>query len=189
MDKHHWLSFAKVGIFDIETSDLKADVGLCLSWCLKQRGKKHIHSCIITKDELLSDDVDRRVVQEFIDSIKQYDVIVGYYSTQFDLTFMRTRSLMLGLEFPAYGSILHHDLYYTARSKLNLHSKRLDSLAKAFGTKDQKSSVDLSVWGRARYGDKKALKYVDEHCRKDILVLEELFELLIPFVKLTKKSI
>jgi uncharacterized protein YprB with RNaseH-like and TPR domain len=102
---------------------------------------------------------------------------------------MRTRSLILGVPFPEYGEILHYDVYFTAKSKLKLHSKRLDSVAKALGCSHSKTEVLISEWQKARWGDKEALEYIVEHNVEDVYVLEEVYDKLRPFVKVTRKSL
>ena len=185
----HWLDNSAVTFLDIETTDFSADIGVMLSWAIKYPGEDKVYSDVVTKNELFEGKMDRRIVESLIEEIKKADALVTYFGTGFDNTFMRTRALILDIPFPAYGSIYHYDVYFTARSKLKLHSKRLDSVAKALGCKHQKTPVDISVWQKARWGDKKALNYIVEHNKGDVYVLEEVYEKLRPFVQVTRKSI
>lgn len=185
----HWMDESAVSFLDIETTDFSADIGIMLSWAIKYPGDDKVVSDVITKKELFDGKMDRRIVTSLIEEIKRADALVTYFGTGFDNTFMRTRALILDIPFPAYGSIYHYDVYFTARAKLKLHSKRLDSVAKALGCKHQKTPVDISVWQKARWGDEKSLDYIVEHNVKDIFVLEEVYDKLRPFVKVTRKSI
>ena len=184
-----WLDESKVAFLDIETTDFSADIGIMLSWAIKFPGADEVISDVITKKELFNGTFDRRICQSLVDEIKKIDVIVTYFGTGFDNVFLRTRCLILGIDFPVYGSIKHYDVYYTARSKLKLHSKRLDSVAKALGCSSQKTPVDISEWQKARWGNKESLGYVLEHNRLDVFVLEEVYNKLRPFVKVMRKSI
>src|SRR3990167_1018040 len=69
--------------------------------------------------------------------------------------------------------------------------EKADAVITYFGTgfDSQKSPVDISVWQKARWGDKNALGYVLEHNELDVHVLEEVYNKLRDFVKVTRKSI
>ena len=184
-----WLDNSRVAVIDIETTDFNADIGIMLSWASKTIGEDGIRSDLITKAELFNESFDRRLVESLIEEIKGHDALVTYFGTGFDNTFMRTRALIMNIPFPVYGSISHYDVYFTARSKLKLHSKRLDSVARALNCRVQKTPVDISVWQKARWGNPQALKYVLDHNRADVEVLEEVYHKLRPFVKVQKRSI
>ena len=184
----HWLDYENAIILDIETTDFSADIGIMLSWAIKPVGGKVV-SDVITKEELFNGKFDQRICRSLVSELEKADAVITYFGTGFDNVFLRTRCLILGIDFPLYGTIHHYDVYYTARSKLKLHSKRLDSVAKALGCDSQKTPVDISVWQKARWGDKAALDYVLEHNELDVLVLEEVYNKLRDFVKVTKKSI
>jgi len=184
----HWLDYEHAIILDVETTDFSADIGIMLSWAIKPVGGKVI-SDVITREELFNGQLDRRICKSLVAELEKADAVITYFGTGFDNVFLRTRCLILGIDFPAYGTIYHYDVYYTAKSKLKLHSKRLDSVAKALGCESQKSPVDISVWQKARWGDKNALGYVLEHNELDVHVLEEVYNKLRDFVKVTRKSI
>ena len=184
----HWLDYENAIILDLETTDFSADIGIMLSWAIKPVGGKVV-SDVITKEELFNGKFDQRICRSLVSELEKADAVITYFGTGFDNVFLRTRCLILGIDFPLYGTIHHYDVYYTARSKLKLHSKRLDSVARALGCDSQKTPVDISVWQKARWGDKAALDYVLEHNELDVLVLEEVYNKLRDFVKVTKKSI
>ena len=185
----HWLNDEKVAFFDIETTNFNADIGIMLSWALKYVGDKKVYSDIITKKEIMDGRLDRRIVLSLLAELRKTDVVVGYYSTGFDIPFLRTRCLILDIPFPAYGSLNHYDCYYTARAKLKLHSKRLASVADALHCNNEKTPVKIAVWQKAQYGDPTALKYVLDHNKADVLVLEEVYDRLRKFVQIMRKSI
>jgi uncharacterized protein YprB with RNaseH-like and TPR domain len=133
--------------------------------------------------------MDRRLCESLVKELENVDVVATYFGTGFDNVFIRTRCLILDTYFPTYGTLSHYDVYFTAKSKLKLHSKRLDSVAKALGCKTQKTPVDIAVWQKARWGDEEALGYVLEHNELDTVVLEEVYNKLRPFVKITRRSI
>lgn len=162
-----------IGYFDIETTDLKADIGIILSWAIKERDKGIVKSACITKEEIVNGDFDRRVVAEMVDAMKEYDTLVTYYGTRFDIPYARTRALEYKFAFPTYRELSHKDLYYQVRRALQLHRNSLKAATKYFGIAG-KTDIDISVWRKARYGDEKALQYVFKHNIADVRILERL---------------
>lgn len=187
-DEPHWTEAENVAFFDLETSHLKANIGILLSWAFKLRDGGVVYD-VITKKDITSGVMDKRIVKSFLAAIQPLDVLVGYYSTKFDVPFIRTRALMLGIPFPTFGQKFHHDVYYTAKWKLDLHSNRLDVVGAALGCNSKKTFLDISIWQKAQYGDRKCLDYVLEHNKADVKLLEEVFEKMVPFIKMQRRSL
>lgn len=162
----------RIGYFDIETDNLNADFGTVLSWCVKLKDDK-VTSSVVTKKELFNGTSDKRLVKEFVEEIRKYKIILGYYSTNFDLPFMRAKALHYGLDFPEYGELYHWDLYYTVKSKLKISRKSLDNACDYLNIKG-KTPIDKGVWRRAKYGNPLDLAKVLEHNIGDVNILEEL---------------
>lgn len=162
----------RVGYFDIETDNLNADFGTMLSWVIKEKDGAY-HYDVITKDDLFSGVYDKRIVESFLKELKRYDIIMGYYSTGFDLPFVRAKALHYELPFPGYGDIYHWDLYYTVRNKLKISRKSLDN-ACDFLNIPGKTQIDKSCWRKGKYGDEESLAYILDHNLADCKILEEL---------------
>lgn len=178
----------KIGFLDIETSNLKANFGIILCWCiLDEKGK--IYEDVITKKDVLSGKEDTRVIQSCIDNMLKFDRLVGHYSTYFDIPFVRTRALIQGLTFPSQGKLFHTDVWKMARSKLCLHSNRQDVIAESLQGKTVKTRISHPAWRKAMMGNEEAAAEVLDHCRKDVIDLKKNFDSLLPFVKLTRASI
>lgn len=171
------LNKLRIGYLDIESSNLNADFGYMLSWCIKTRGKNEILEACINKKEIFDGILDRRILEELLKALDQYDVLYTHWGAdrRFDLPFIRTRAFRHGLErrLPVRGEKFIMDTWPIARNKLRLHSNRLDSIAQAVGIKNvKKTPLDASVWVPAALGDEKALNYVLTHNRHDVLILE-----------------
>jgi len=164
----------RIGYFDIETDNLNADFGTVLSWCIKQKGGE-IKYDVVTKEELFNGDLDRRVVNSFVEELKQYNIIIGYYSALFDGPYMRAKALHYGIPFPGYGDLYHWDLYFTVKSKLKISRKSLDNACDYLGIVG-KTPIDKDFWRKAKYGDKESLDYVLDHNKGDVVILEELHD-------------
>lgn len=177
----------RIGYLDIETDGLDADFGTMLSWCIKERGGVTVYSTI-TRDELFNGIVDKRLVSDLIDAMREYKILVGYNSDWFDIPYIRTKALHYNLEFPEYGEIYTWDLYYTARSKLRLSRKSLANVCDYLNIPG-KTNIDKEVWRRAKYGNEKALKQVLSHNVADVVITEKLHDKLSFSRKWLRKSI
>lgn len=178
----------KIGFLDIEASNLKANFGVCLCWCILSDDDT-LYEDWITLEDIQEGIEDRRAIQTAVDTMKKFDRICGHYSTYFDLPFLRTRALIQDVEFPGYGEIYHTDVWRMAKKSLCLHSNRQDCVSEAILGSSVKTRIDVKAWRQSLIGDKKAMEEVVDHCRKDVTDLKKNFYRLLPFVKLTKSSI
>ena len=181
-----WIDKEVIGFLDIEVSNLKADVGYILSWALRVNGETK--SAVITKREIFNGSLDKRIIKELLKELALVDTVVTYYGSRMDLPFIRTRSLINGLDFPIQGLIRHIDLYYQVKYKLQLHRNSLDAACSIFELKD-KTRFDVSIWQRAALGDKACLAEILNHNIIDVELTENLFNQIKKFGKFTRKSI
>lgn len=175
--KNSWIlenrSFA---FFDLETWNLEADFGEILCACIKPRGQP---SKVFVQN---GKEGDKKIVRDVISSLHQYDYIVTWYGTGFDLPYLSSRAAIVR-EGPV-GYIRHLDLFYHAKFRLKLASNRLGAVAEALKGHTTKTRVLGPVWTGAVRGDKKALEEVVEHCLEDVAELENIFERLAPSINL-----
>lgn len=177
----------RIGYFDIETDNLTADFGTMLSWCIKEKGGV-IYYDTITKDDLFSGVLDRRIVENLVNTLKGFDIIITYFGTKFDLPFARAKALHYNIDFPEYGDIFHFDIYYTVKSTLKLSRNSLDNACDYLGIKG-KTPISKDVWRMAKYGDPNALKEVLIHNEGDVVILEQLHDKLEFSKKWIRRSI
>jgi len=178
----------KIGYLDIEATGLEADYHHILSYVIKTRDKKEYYQGIITQEELLKLQFDKRVCKKLLKDMLRYDVLITFYGTGYDIPFIRARCLKWGLEFAQFGMVKHKDLYYMSRRLLKLHRKSLEVAANFLGIKG-KDHVLGDVWMAARVGDAKALKYVLSHNITDAEITEKLHKKLEAYDKGLIKSI
>jgi uncharacterized protein YprB with RNaseH-like and TPR domain len=178
----------RIGHLDIEASNLDADYGIMLSYSIKSHKKDKIYKDVITKKDL-NNDLDKRIVQNCINDMLKFDRLVTFYGTKFDLPFIRSRALILGIDFPNYQSILHTDMYYYARHKLKLSSNRLENVSRNLVGETNKTRIDSKNWIGALQGNKKCLDYILNHNIKDVIDLEKVYDKLINYGKLNDRSI
>lgn len=176
--KNEWLLANKrIVFFDIETFDLAADFGLVMVGCVKDRGGS-------TQTFVAHGDKDEReCLLATRAALEDADYVCTYYGTRFDLPYLNTR-LLLNDERPV-DKIRHIDLYYTARFKLRLNRNRLQNLEEAFQLGTSKTRIVPGIWRRALQGDQEALDYIADHCRRDVIILEDAFNKLVGFINLS----
>lgn len=183
----HLLEDYRIGYFDIESDGLKADFATMLSWCIKERDGD-IYYDVVSKKDFSNGTYDQRIIKSAIDTMNKFKIICGYYSTKYDIPFLRSKALHYGIEFPEYGSVYHYDVYYTVKAKLCLSRSSLDAACDYLNI-EGKTPLSRNVWRKAKYGDKDALLSVLEHNKYDVIILEELHKKLESSRKWMKRSV
>lgn len=178
----------RIGYFDIESGGLTANFDYMLTWVIKTRDKEEYKTGCISVVDINNYTLDKRILKELIEALKDYDEIVTYYGTRFDIPFIRTRAMMHKLNFLPFGALKHKDCYFMVKFKMRLHRNSLDSACAALGIKG-KNHIKGNYWMRAKLGDPVALTYVLDHNRKDCQILEQLHKRLEEYVKDQSKSI
>ena len=174
-------------VFDLETSDLSADSGIILCGVIKSSEQKK--EIIFRSDELNKDWAkgrrgnDKETTKRILDVLKNHDVLVAHNGTRFDLPFLRTRALRWGLDPLKEVKIV--DPLSLAWRKLRLKSNRLGSLQDYLGVGVKKTPLDMSLWMRAILdGDAEAMDAIVHHCVMDVRVLEGVFNVVKPYVRI-----
>jgi len=196
--KHNYLSHygcfhppiapERIGFFDIETSNLDANFGIMLSYAILDGTDGTITGSVISAGDIAKakpGQEDRRITQLCIADLQRFDRIVGYYSKRFDVPYVRTRALIDHLPFPAWGSIIHTDLYDVIKRKFKLHSNRLENACRVLLGTTNKTHIDTTFWRGGVRGDSKSLKYIWDHNTADVVDLKALYDKTIEFVNLT----
>ena len=165
---------AKILIWDIEASNLKADFGVVLAFGYKWYGEGDVVvKCLDDYPRFRRNRTDDSVLlKDMYEVLCSADMWVTYYGTRFDVRFVQSRLLCHGIGI--LPPIPHLDLYYQAK-KLALHSYRLGSLGEFLGLQTEKTPLAGTTWLRAIAGDREAMEYVREHCARDVALLEEAY--------------
>lgn len=162
---------------DIETSNLKADYGIVLTWCIKPIGGDVI-SDVITPSDIRkgrNGDEDRRIVRSCIDTCLKFDKIVTYFGKRFDVPYLRARALHMDESFPYFGSIHHVDVFDIVKHRFCMSRKSQEVACRFLLNHTDKTHFDGSIWRDAARGQKAALAKVLEHNIYDVNDLEKLY--------------
>jgi len=158
-----------------------------LSYCIKRRGGEVLKRPIRPVD-IKSHRFDRTLCEQFLEDLRDFDRLVTYYGTGYDIPFLRTRCLFHNLDFPPIGSIFHTDLYFSVRSKLKLHRNRLEVACDMFSIPSKGHRLTPQVWQKSQAGCEKSIAYVLQHNVEDVESLEKLWDKLHGHFRLNKTS-
>jgi len=182
----------RIGYIDIETSNLDANYGLILTYCILDDETNEILEKKIDIKDLRNGTLDKNICKQLIKDMMQFDILKGYYSTKFDIPFIRSRSLKWKLNFPIFKAIDHKDIYYMVKRLLKLNSYRLEVVTQFLGIAG-KNHVDGDSWMKAVMCDGKqqeeAIDYILDHNRRDVKILKRTDYTLMDFDKGVVKSI
>ncbi len=187
-NRNEWTKLERIAFFDIEASNLKANIGNMISYALKPLGEPVRYNQWTRREAIDRNRLDRRLMIDLIEDLQDVDLLVTYYGTGFDNKFIRTRAMMLRLPgFPEFGQIKHFDLYYAVRGNLALYNNRLATATAALGI-EGKTPLPATIWTDARLGYPDAMKEIKTHNVEDVKILEELYIEMLPHVKIIRKS-
>ncbi len=167
--------------FDIESTGLNATFGtiLCIGYKWSHKPKVHIPTILdYSKQDFLD---DKGLVKAFAAEYEKADFAVGHYASRFDIPMIQSKLLRYGL--PPLAPVPLVDTWRVARDTFKFHSNRLATIEGFLGLPHSKTPISFDDWLQAAHGSRKALKQVVEHCRQDILVLEDAFHRMRPWMK------
>lgn len=124
---------------------------------------------------------EKRLLVDVSSRLLDSDVWLTHYGTWYDNVFVNTRLLYHRL--PVLPpNFAHLDTWKIARNRLKLRNNRLITISEFLGTKAEKDAIKPEQWLRALGGHRPSMDYIVEHCRKDVVVLTEVYERLKPLV-------
>ena len=172
----------KILSWDIEASNLAADFGIifCVGFKEVGKGKPKVFS-LLDYDETDVVKAERLLLQDVSRELLTADVWLTHYGTWFDIPFVNSRLLWHKLPVlpPTFA---HIDTWKISRNRLKLSSNRLATIQNFLGTEDTKNAIKPLMWVRALGGHRPSMRYIVEHCRRDVLVLEEAYRRIRPLV-------
>jgi uncharacterized protein YprB with RNaseH-like and TPR domain len=181
----------RIGFLDIESNHLKANFGHVISYCIIDNFGKTWGRVLSPKEVRDWNILDKKLMQEFSNNVNEFDKLVVYYGRDYrmDIPFLRSRCLKHGVDFPLYKSIKVTDLYDICKSKLSLHSCRLQNVCDFLGIPSKTHKLDVDLWVRANKGDPESLKHIWEHNVEDCMSTKSAYERLAPYVANRNTSI
>lgn len=181
-------------VFDIETAPVKANLwranqeyvphemvdadSFVICWSAKWYGGREVASDIVTPAEA-KDRYDARVVASLAEMMREAELYIAHNGSRFDLPRINGRLMVLEQEPLTPGRMI--DTLTLARRSFDLPYNKLDYLA-AILFNDHKLRTEFDLWRRCVLGDEAALRRMLKYNRKDVTLLERVFDRMKPYV-------
>jgi len=191
-------SYAKILIFDIETAPAKSYIWgawnqnpgsnldmiqadwFVLTWSAKWLFDDKILNAKLTPKEALEED-DSRIVKSMWELFNEADIVVAHNAKKFDIKKLNSRFLI-----HEYGPPLPYQVIDTlihARKRFAMISNKLDWLARELGLEGKLSHRGVKRWDDCVKGNQQALDDMSKYNDQDVLVLEEVYLKMRPWIK------
>ena len=150
---------------------------ICLAW--KWLGEEEVYFAAEWKPG-----GHTKMVEKAHAVLDEADYVVGWNSKNFDCKHLRTEFIKAGLTPPAPHKDL--DLMLTARRNFGFMSNRLSYVAQELGAGQKLETGGAALWRTLRYGKgaelKEAQRLMEQYNKQDVLLTEELYDILLPWV-------
>lgn len=187
---------SKVLLFDIENSPnlgyiwgkYEQDVieyqkeWYMLSFAYKWLGEKTVKAFSLPDFKIYKKDKtnDKELLKELWKLLDQAEVVIGHNSDRFDIRKTNARFIAHGMTKPSpYQTV---DTLKVARKYFFFNSNKLTHLTKYLGIGEKIETGGFSLWLECMSGDMNAWKKMVKYNKNDIVLLEELYLLLRPWV-------
>lgn len=148
--------------------------GYTLCWAAKWKGKREVMF------SSLYEDGEESMVNQIHELLDEADAVVTYNGNKFDLPTLNKEFLLNGLAPPApYAKV---DLLKTARGNFRFPSNKLDYVAKQLGLSGKMKHKGHELWLGCMNGDDKSWKIMERYNKKDVTLLEQVYNELLPWI-------
>jgi len=183
----------KVGYLDIETSNFSASFGVVVTWAIKEDGGE-IYSGFLREEDFARGDgnYDKRLLEECVEVMRKFDRLVVYWgkNRRFDIPFLRTRAVSMGVDFPLYQENVISDAYDIVRNQFKFGRNSLYAACTQLGIASKDTPLSPQTWMDATIGrNKKAMQLILSHNKEDVISTEALWHYINPFANIPKTSI
>lgn len=113
--------------------------------------------------------------------VSEADVVVHYNGTKFDMPTLNKEFLLFNMPPPApYKQV---DLLKQVRSQFRFPSNKLDYVAQRLGLGKKVKHEGHELWVACMSGDVEAWQRMEEYNKQDVVLLEKLYNRLLPWIK------
>lgn len=159
---------------NVSLSQLRA-VTAMISFAAKWHGEKNV--------EFRSDfhDGHEAMVRRAHELLDEADIIVHFNGSTFDVPHLNREFIQLGLA--PYSPVLEVDLLKVVKSRFRFMSNKLAHVSTQLGLSGKLSHSGHELWVQCLAGDEKAWSLMRRYNKQDVVVTEELYDKLRPWVK------
>jgi len=130
---------------------------------------------------------ERELLEWFKEKAKEYDIICGWNSKNFDLPFILGRALQLNLDLSELKEKTHLDLIEISRENFRFRSNRLEEVCKLLKIPYEKeiSGEEIAMnFMKGLKGNREAIEKIRKRCANDVITLAKVFEKFKPYLNL-----
>jgi len=123
---------------------------------------------------------EKEMIRQFVKILGNSHEAIGHNADRFDIKELRTRAIYHGvLMFPNYRTL---DTLKKSRHYFNFASNRLDYIGNFLNVGRKLDHEGFGLWEKVVGGDEKALNDMIKYCENDVILLEDTFFVLSPFI-------
>lgn len=162
----------------INTQQIESD-WFCLSWAARWLFSSETFSDRLTSKEAVRED-DSRIIKGIWKLVDEANIVVTQNGEKFDIPRLNTRFLVSGLTPPSpYQQI---DTLKALKKNFAFSSNKLDYVNQMLGL-PKKIETNFELWRECVRGNDEALGKMEKYNVNDVLILEETFLKLQPWIK------
>ena len=162
---------------NISQDSVLREGGWIVSYAYKVLGEDEIRGNVLSAEEALRAD-DSNLCMELWDIIESSDVLIAHNLVSFDLPMIKTRVIVNGL--PPIRKVKTVDTLLLAK-EFRFNSNKLDSLCRQLDIGEKIRHAGMQLWVQCMEGNGEALTEMYEYNRKDVEILEELYNHVKPY--------
>lgn len=148
--------------------------GYTMCWAAKWLGDENIMFDSVRKSG------EKRMLQRIHKLLDQADAVVHYNGVKFDIPTLNKEFIKQEMLPPS--PYKHIDILLHCRRIFRFESNKLDYVAKALGLGGKVKHEGFELWVQCMAGDKDAWKRMEEYNRNDVVLLEKLYEKVLPWI-------
>lgn len=121
------------------------------------------------------------MVAHAFDLLEEADVVVHYNGSKHDIPHLNREFLQAGLGPPAPFQEI--DLLKVVKKKFNFTSNKMDHVTSELGIGEKVAHEGHGLWVKCLEGDPEAWERMEEYNRQDVLLTEELYKRVLPWIE------
>jgi uncharacterized protein YprB with RNaseH-like and TPR domain len=147
---------------------------ICISY--KWQGEDKIHTLTWNQHQN-----DKKMIKAFINVMGEASEIVAHNGDKFDIRELRTRAIANNvLMYPTYRTL---DTLSKSRQYFKFTSNKLDYIGKYLNVGKKLEHEGMNLWVKVvEHNDKNALKRMVEYCEQDVILLEDAYFAISPYI-------
>jgi hypothetical protein len=147
---------------------------ICICW--KWHGEKKVHSL-----DWGNKQDDRGLLKDFSKVYNSADATVAHNGDRYDHKFINGRLAFHSLK--PLQDVPTIDTLKLSRQAFFINSHKLDYLGQFLTDKGKLDTGGFSLWKHVMEGDESAMKKMIRYCKRDVNLLEEVYDIIKPFAK------